>query len=335
MTPRRGGLDFERIVEPVARALFGEPVSRYGNELRFGKRSNPALAVRLDSATWWDFKANKGGGVLDLPVHAGEASDRAGAARWLKSQRFADDALGARERRSAPRPASRESGGGEGRSMAHAGVDEASRREEARRRDAARRLWNSTRSLSGTVAESYLRARGVENVVGVPALRFHPRLRHREADEGLPALVAGVQSVEGHFVGVHRTYLHAANKAEVSSPRLSLGPIGGGAVRLVEVADDTLLVGEGIETTAAAVKVLGWRGGAWAALSTSGLCAAELPEHVRHVTVAADRDAKGGGQLAAAALAERLEGEGRHVAIELPPFVGDWNDVLILTRGAA
>ena len=323
MTPRRGGLDFERIVEPVARALFGEPVSRCGNELRFGKRSNPALAVRLDSATWWDFKANKGGGVLDLPVHAGEASDRAGAARWLKSQRFADDALGARERRSAPRPASRESGGGEGRSMAHAGVDEASRREEARRRDAARRLWNSTRSLSGTVAESYLRARGVENVVGVPALRFHPRLRHREAAEGLPALVAGVQSVEGHFVGVHRTYLHAANKAEVSPPRLSLGPIGGGAVRLVEVVDDKVLLGEGIETTAAAVRVLGWPGGAWATLSTSGMRCVVLPVEILHVLIAADRDA--GGLRAAVALAARLEVEGRTVSIEVPPC-GDFAD---------
>ena len=325
MTPRRGGLDFERIVEPVARALFGEPVSRYGNELRFGKRSNPALAVRLDSATWWDFKANKGGGVLDLPVHAGEASDRAGAARWLKSQRFTDDVLGARERRSAPRPASRGSGGGEGRSMAHAGVDEASRREEARRRDAARRLWNSTRSLSGTVAESYLRARGVEHVVGAPALRFHPRLRHREADEGFPALVAGVQSVEGHFVGVHRTYLHAANKAEVSSPRLSLGPIGGGAVRLVEVADDTVLVGEGVETTAAAVKVLDWSGAAWATLSTSGMKKLALPDEVRHVLIAADRDAA--GLHAAVALADRLEAEGRQVTIEVPPC-GDFADWL-------
>ena len=98
---------------------------------------------------------------------------------------------------------------------------------------------------------------------------------------------------------------------------------------------DRLLVGEGIETTAAAALVLDWNGGAWATLGTSGLRAVEILPCVRHVVIAADRDAKGGGQLAAAALGERLMGEGRSVAIELPPFVGDWCDVLALARDAA
>ena len=231
----------------------------------------------------------------------------------------------AREGNSAPRLASWGSGGGEGRSTAHTGVDEASRCEEARRRDAARRLWNSTCSLSGTVAEYYLRARGVEHVVGAPALRFHPRLRHPEADEVFPALVAGVQSVEGQFVGVHRTYLHGADKAVVSSPRLSLGPISGGAVRLVEVSDDSLLVGEGVETAAGAVKLLGWRGGAWATLSTSGMKKVVVPGEVHYVLIAADRDA--GGLRAAVALAERLEAGGRDVTVEVPPS-GDFADWL-------
>ena len=34
-------------------------------------------------------------------------------------------------------------------------------------------------------------------------------------------------------------------------------------------------------------------------------------------------------------LGERLMDEGRSVAIELPPFVGDWCDVLALARDAA
>ena len=106
-------------------------------------------------------------------------------------------------------------------------------------------------------------------------------------------------------------------------------------MRLAESVDGRLLLGEGIETTTAAALILDWRGGVWATLGTSGLRAVELPEHMHHITIAADRDRKGGGQLAAAALAERLEGDGRHVAIELPPFVGDWCDVLILARDAA
>ena len=52
------------------------------------------------------------------------------------------------------------------------------------------------------------------------------------------------------------------------------------------------------------------------------------------MVIAADRDTAGEGQGAAAALAERLEAEGREVEIQLPPFVGDWNDVLLLAREA-
>ena len=76
-------------------------------------------------------------------------------------------------------------------------------------------------------------------------------------------------------------------------------------------------------STAAAVRVLDWPGGAWATLGTSGLRAVVLPESVRRVVIAADRDA--GGLRAAAALAERLESEGRRVTIEAPPC-GDFAD---------
>ena len=94
-------------------------------------------------------------------------------------------------------------------------------------------------------------------------------------------------------------------------------------MRILESAGDALLVGEGIETTAAAVQVLDWSGDAWASLSTSGLRAVVLPASVRRVVVAADRDPS--GLRAAAALADRLESEGRTVTIEVPPC-GDFAD---------
>ena len=157
-----------------------------------------------------------------------------------------------------------------------------------------------------------------------PALRFHPRITHPNAPGHFPALVAGAQDVAGEFMGIHRTYLRAdgTSKADIDPARLSLGPIGGGAVRLVEPAGDALLIGEGIETTAAAVKVLGWRGGAWAALSTSGMGKMVLPASVRRVLIAADRDVEGAGQKAAAQLTERLRAEGRRVRIFVPETIG-------------
>ena len=191
----------------------------------------------------------------------------------------------------------------------------------------ARRIWKATRPLAGTVAEAYLDARGVGHVAGVRALGFHPALSHPSEPGRFPALVAGVQDSSGRFLGVQRTYLAAdgSGKAAVDPARASLGSLAGGAVRLAESVDGRLLLGEGIETTAAAVLVLDWQGGAWATLGTSGLRAVELPEHVRDVTIVADRDA--GGLRAAAVLAARLEAEGRRIEIRAPSR-GDFADWL-------
>ena len=133
---------------------------------------------------------------------------------------------------------------------------------------------------------------------------------------------------------MHRIYLdrEGAGKANVDPARASLGSTAGGAVRLGEPEHGRLLVGEGTETTAAAMALFDLPG--FAAIGTGGLRAIELPEGVRDVVIAADKDFDGAGQLAAAALAERLEAEGRKVEIQLPPFIGDWNDVLLLAREA-
>ena len=313
-------LDFTALARPVALALLGEPNPRMstGAELRYGRKGS--LAVRTDTGQWFDHESGGGGGVLDLVIHEGEASDRAGAARWLESQGFTDPAR-ARESRSEAHRSSRDDHDRAGavRCTTHGPSSQASRR------DCARRLWNETRPLAGTPADHYLSARGVGHVAAAVALRFHPSITHREVPGRFAALVAGVQDADGRFVGIHRTYLRAdgTDKAALDSARLSLGPIGGGAVRILEPVDDAVLVGEGIETTGAAVKVLGWRGGAWAALSTSGMTRVVLPESVVRVVVAADRDP--GGLRAAAALADRLDSEGRRVTIEVPPC-GDFAD---------
>ena len=321
-------IDWPAIAGDVARALLGEPSSATRTELRYGRRGS--LSVDIERGRWRDHEAVEGGGVLALVER--ERGSRAAALAWLEAEGFIgqrDPALTRPESRSerrvvetgnpaAPRPC----------------VAQPARRTDSRR--FARRIWKTTRPLAGTVADRYLDARGVGHVAGAPALRFHPGLSHPSALGRFPCLVAGVQDAGGRFLGIQRTYLavDGFGKADVDPVRASLGSLASGAVRFAESIGDRLLVGEGVETTAAAALVLDWRGGAWATLGTSGLRAVELPERVRHVTIAADRDAKGGGQLAAAALGARLMDEGRSVAIELPPFVGDWCDVLALARDA-
>ena len=322
-------IDWPAIAGDVARALLGEPSSATRTELRYGRRGS--LSVDIERGRWRDHEAVEGGGVLALVER--ERGSRAAALAWLEAEGF----IGRRD------PALRAAEGHSERRAVETGNPTGARpcaAQPASRKDSrpfARRIWKTTRPLAGTVAERYLVERGVGHVAGAPALRFHPGLSHPNAPGRFPCLVAGVQDAGGRFLGIQRCYLarDGSGKASVEPVRASLGSLVGGAVRLAESGDDRLLVGEGVESTAAAALVLDWRGGAWATLGTSGLRAVEIPECVRHVTIAADRDAKGSGQLAAAALGERLMDEGRSVAIELPPFVGDWCDVLKLARDAA
>lgn len=310
-------IDWPGIAGTVARALLGEPSSRTRTELRYGRRGS--LAVHVDgerAGTWHDFEAGEGGGVLDL-VRRERRCDTAAALAWLDVEGFIERGPG---RPALARPESR----CEPRAVETGNPPGAT---EDARCEAARRIWKATRPLAGTVAETYLDARGIGHVAGAPALRFHPTLTHRNAPGRFPALVAGVQDIISGFVGIQRTYLAAdgSGKAAVDPVRASLGSPAGGAVRLSEPHDGRLLVGEGIETTAAAALILDWHSGAWATLGTSGLKAVKLPEHVHHVTIAADRDA--GGLRAAAVLAQRLEAEGRRIEIRAPSR-GDFADWL-------
>jgi hypothetical protein len=112
--------------------------------------------------------------------------------------------------------------------------------------------------------------------------------------------------------------------------RASLGPVGGGAVRLTP-AIETLLIGEGVETCLAAIEATAQH--AWAALSTSGMTALELPPIVRTVVILADHDESGAGERASRLAADRWLAEGRRVRIAIPPEPRtDFNDVL---RGGA
>lgn len=197
-----------------------------------------------------------------------------------------------------------------------------------RKRAFALRLWEAARPVGGTLVEAYLRSRGI-TLPPPPALRFAPELPHALSGQRLPAMVARVEDVAGRFLGVHRTYLarDGHGKARVEPQKMMLGGVAGGAVRLGEAVDG-LLVCEGIESALAAAQASGRP--AWAALSTSGLRALELPADVREVTIVPDGDRP--GRDAAIAAARRWIGEGRQVRIAATPDGRDIND---LVRGDA
>lgn len=228
----------------------------------------------------------------------------------------------------------------------------------------ARGLWASCRPIAGTLAETYLRARGIA-IPLPPSLKFHPALKHSDTGLLIPAMVAAVQDVNGRITGVHRTYLTADGQAKISDT--SAKKMGGvcqrGAVRFAGAAP-VMGIAEGIET---ALSVMQGNPGlaVWAALSLGNIAGAGrgegephpkpktagqrlpsvvpdperpgvvLPDVARRVIICADND--NADPDAAEAILQRASArfamEGRSVHIARPPLGMDFND--LLRAGAA
>lgn len=202
---------------------------------------------------------------------------------------------------------------------------EVERRAEAEKRAMqARRLWQEAEPISSTIAETYLRGRGI--TCPLPeTLRFHPECWHPTARR-FPAMVALVEGGE-HFA-VHRTYLRrdGSGKADVDPAKAMLGGVAGGAVRLTD-SRGPLVVAEGIETALSlASGLLRAPATVWAALSTSGMTGLRLPDIPARLTIAPDGDTA--GREAAHALAERAHALGWQVSLLPAPDSRDWNDIL-------
>jgi hypothetical protein len=190
---------------------------------------------------------------------------------------------------------------------------------------AALAIWRASRSAEGTPVEIYLRSRGLAITVP-PSVRFHAGLQH-PSGRVWPAMVSLVaDGVTGNPICIHRTFLarNGNGRAPVEPAKMMLGLCRGGAVRLA-APGDVLMIGKGIETCLAAIRATGHPD--WAALSTSGLRALNLPGDGGDVIVLADGDDP--GDAAARACAWRWKREGRRVRIARPPRGMDFNDVLV------
>jgi hypothetical protein len=193
----------------------------------------------------------------------------------------------------------------------------------------ARRLVAMSRPIAGTLAEMYLRRRGVTYLENSASLRFHPRCYHRPDDssptEAWPAMIAAVTDLAGQVTGAHRTWLDpsSCDKAPIDTPRRAMGQLLGHAVRF-GVAQDVMAAGEGIETMLSLRCVMPNLPMA-AALSAAHLVALRLPVRLRRLYIARDNDPA--GEHAAAVLADRALKAGIE-AIVLSPHLGDFNEDL-------
>jgi putative DNA primase/helicase len=195
--------------------------------------------------------------------------------------------------------------------------------------------------LAGTPAETYLASRGLVVPEGADLLA-HADLTHWETKSGYPALIGVVRDRAGEVIAIHRTYLQCdaaqpdkVAKAAVSKPRMMLGKVAGGAVRLAPISEGCVLgLCEGMETGLAVMTACPGLP-VWAALSATNLEQVQLPPEALRVVILADHDISGAGMRAAETAARRLRAEGRQVAIALPPAPDeDFND-LLLREGTA
>lgn len=199
----------------------------------------------------------------------------------------------------------------------------------------AQRLFRMTKPLAGTLADSYLRQRGILRASLHPALRYHPSCYYRDLQTGrthsFPSLIAAVTDPGGTITGVHRTWLDpdGGGKAQVEDPRRALGGLLGNAVRFafpVHGPVSVMAAGEGLESILSLSHIMPGMPMV-SALTANHLAAFELPPGCVRLYIAADADAAGRNGIER--LSRRAQARGI-LPLVLAPELGDFNDDLRL-----
>jgi hypothetical protein len=156
-------------------------------------------------------------------------------------------------------------------------------------------------------------------------------------------MLAAVTSDAGEMIAVHRTWLHSPDgmrwqKAPLRDPKMSLGRLAGGSIRLWRGASrrslakapdgEVVAIGEGIETALSVVmacpelRVL-------CAVSLANMANVKLPPAVRSVILLKDEDgANVATQRAFGKAIAAFQSQGRAVKVARPPAGKDFNDTL-------
>ncbi len=244
--------DLDRINDGLA-SRIDEVVSRlFCNAVRDGGvwalgdlADRPGRSLKIwrtgtKQGEWWDFAAGKGGRPLSLWIeaHNGGAGDAGegirSAARFLGLDGEETAEEKARRQAHAKREAEK-----------RAAEDVADKK---RKRGSAQALYLKAQPIAGTLADDYLRGRGIDlrSLGRQPgALRFHPECKCPDTGYARPAMLAAASDGEG-FLTVHRTFLYrrpngAVVKADsdlvpadfrmVDAKKL-FGPMNGGIVSI-------------------------------------------------------------------------------------------------------
>ena len=265
----------------------------------FHNDSSPSLYIYKGGHRWYCFGCGKGGDVIDFVRELHQVEFRAAAAMLAA---------------------------GDVTAVALEPIDKPERSKQQRIED-ARAVWRRASPAPGTLAEAYLRSRGLD--LPIPETIRFSWLTYGNYGPKHPCLVAVITGPDNRLCGIQRTYLAADGhgKANVRKPKLSLGRISGGAIRLAPAASD-LIVCEGLEDGLTLQQQLGQA--VWVAAGAGNMHKMAFPSLVSRVIVGGDADEAGRD----AANAARKAFAARHLAARVifPAGAKDFNAELMGAR---
>jgi putative DNA primase/helicase len=133
------------------------------------------------------------------------------------------------------------------------------------------------------------------------------------------------------LAGIHATYVSEGKKKARRMYAVEDGSMNGSAIRLHKLnGGDSIVIGEGIETSLSASELIGLP--AWAAMDAQKLEVVQIPDQIKRIVIAGDLDDSFTGQKASYSLAKRLKSEGKKVDVIFPTIGKDFNDELKAKR---
>ncbi len=295
-------------IEDIVRD-YGVDLKRAGRELvglsPFKRERTPSFYVDPRKQVFKDFASGEGGDVICF-VQLAYGYDFREALEQLAAKAGIQDTAHAAEL-------------AERRRKEQARADAGERAEKQRHIRWALKIWAACVPAGGTLAERYLRARGIDlDAIGavygykIPkCLRFHPDLEYRHAgvEHRGPAMVGAIHDAGRVFTGCHRTWLAPSGegKADVPKPKLTLGVVWG-SLGYLSRPDAMAVVGEGYETTlsvmaemardgecaffASGLSLGNITGGGLQAIPARDKLGALMPGCVKRLTLLGDNDGK-------------------------------------------
>jgi len=196
----------------------------------------------------------------------------------------------------------------------------------------AMKIWHeATPRIEDTPVEVYLRnyrKLDIPDGVSGHVLRYHPACPF--GGGSYPCMVALVRNITTDaFQAIVRTALNPdGSPVKIDgkkTARLSLGPIGGGAIKISDDAEVAagLTVGEGLETTIKGMMLPTWFRPAWSLINAGNIEVFPVLAGIESLTILVDHDrpdrnGRRAGQAAATECARRWIAAGREVIPVIP-----------------